>query len=104
MFRTTLKSINSHKRRLFGTCTAVVLGIAFLAGTLVLGDTLRSGFSNLFTEANAGTDALVRNETEIGVDDFAQRGVLDAALVEEIRAVDGVAAAEPQIEVSGQIV
>ena len=31
----------AHKRRLFGTFLAVFLGVAFLAGTLVLGDTLR---------------------------------------------------------------
>ena len=63
MFRTTLKSINAHKRRLFGTGMAVVLGVAFLAGTLVLGDTLRSGFGDLFGEVNADTDVVIRSAT-----------------------------------------
>ena len=40
MWRTTLKCIGAHKRRLLGTCSAVVLGVAFLSGTLVLGDTM----------------------------------------------------------------
>ena len=50
-------------------CLAVFLGVAFLAGTLVLGDTLRANFDDLFTEANAGTDAVVRSATSIDADD-----------------------------------
>ena len=36
MWRITLTSIAAHKRRLLATGSAVVLGVAFLAGTLVL--------------------------------------------------------------------
>ncbi len=42
--------------------TAVLVGVAFLAGTLVLGDSVRDSFGTLFTEANRGTDALVRSD------------------------------------------
>jgi putative ABC transport system permease protein len=104
MWRTTLKSIGAHKRRLLGTCSAVLLGVAFLSGTLVLGDTMGDGFRAMFTEANAGTDALVRSEVEVGDTDFSERGTLDAGLVDSIAAVDGVAAAAPQIEGDGRIV
>ena len=45
---------------------AVFLGVAFLAGTLVLGDTLRNNFDNLFADVNAGTDVVVRNATDLG--------------------------------------
>ena len=104
MWKTTLASLRSHKRRLLSTCLAVVLGIAFLSGTLVLGDATRAGFGDLFTEANAGTDALVRSSREIDVDDIAQTGALDASLVDTISGVDGVASAAPVVEGSGQIV
>ncbi len=104
MWRTTLKSINAHKRRLLATCSAVLLGVAFLSGTLVLGDTMSDGFSSMFTEANAGTDAMVRSEVEVGEADFAQRGLVDRALVDEIAALDGVAAVAPRIEGNGRIV
>ena len=40
MIRTTLRTIWARKRRLASTATAVVLGVAFLAATLMLGDTL----------------------------------------------------------------
>ena len=56
MFKLTSKTMWAHKRRLFGTVLAVVLGVAFLAGTLVLGDTMRAGIDDAFTTANAGID------------------------------------------------
>ena len=49
MWRIALKSLLSHKRRLIGTASAVVLGVAFLAGTLVLTDTMRAAFDDIFT-------------------------------------------------------
>ncbi|HEX6568043.1 MAG TPA: FtsX-like permease family protein [Acidimicrobiales bacterium] len=104
MWRTTLKSISSHKRRLLATCSAVLLGVAFLSGTLVLGDTMSNGFGDMFAEANAGTDALVRSSVEVGEADFAERGLVDRSLVDRIAAVDGVAAVEPRIEGTGRIV
>src|SRR4030095_1452875 len=104
MFRTTLKSINAHKRRLLATSMAVVLGVAFLAGTLTLGDTMRADFNDLFTATNAGTDVVVRSSTEVGDSDFSQRGLLDASVVDQVAGVDGVAAAAPQIDGRGQIV
>ena len=90
MFRTVLKGLWSHKRRLIGTSTAVVLGVAFLVATLVLGDTMRIGFGELITQGNAGTDVVVRNSTEIGGDDQTQRGLLDESVVEQVAQIDGV--------------
>jgi len=104
MWRTTLSSLRAHKRRLLGTCLAVVLGVAFVSGTLVLGDSTRAGFGDLFSEANEGTDALVRSSSEIDVDDLANVGSLDESIVDTIGQVDGVAAAAPEIEGSGQVI
>jgi putative ABC transport system permease protein len=104
MWRTTLRSIDAHKRRLLATCSAVLLGVAFLSGTLVLGDTMTNGFSDMFGEANAGTDALVRSNVEVGEADFAERGLVDRSLVDDIAAVDGVAAVAPRIEGIARIV
>jgi putative ABC transport system permease protein len=104
MWKTTLKGIGAHKRRLLATSSAVVLGVAFLAGTLVLGDTMETGFGDMFNEANAGTDAVVRSSTEVGDDDITERGLLDASVVDDIAAVDGVDVAVPEIYGIGQIV
>jgi putative ABC transport system permease protein len=104
MWRVTAKSIRAHKRRLLATGSAVLLGVAFLSGTLVLGDTMTAGFSDLFADSNAGTDALVRSDVEVGNDEITERGLVDRALAGRIAAVDGVAAVAPVIEGSGRIV
>ncbi len=98
-----LHDLWSRKRRLIGMFSAILIGVAFLAGTLVLGDTMRSGFGTLFAEANAGTDAVVRSTTRLSSDAIEQQGALDASLLDEIRAVDGVAAAEISVQGLGQI-
>src|SRR5215211_5428062 len=97
------KGLLAHKRRLIGTAVAVFLGVAFLSGTLVLGDTLRSNFDDLFADVNAGTDVVVRNATDLGIEADEPRGLIDRSLVDQVAAVDGVAAAEPQIEGLGQL-
>ena len=104
MWRITLRSIAAHKRRLLATGLAVVLGVAFLAGTLVLYRTLINGFSDVIAEANKGTDALVRSSVEVGAGDFPERGLVDRSLADTIAAVDGVAAVAPRIENNGRIV
>jgi putative ABC transport system permease protein len=99
----TVKEMRGHGRRLVGTALAVFLGVAFLAGTLVLGDTLRKNFDNLFADVNAGTDVVVRSGTDLGIEADEPRGLIDRSLVDRVAAVDGVAAAEPQIQGLGQL-
>ena len=95
MLTVTFAGIWARKRRLLGTCTAVVLGVAFLAATLVLGDSMRAGFNRAFTEANAGTDVVVRSSTVIGSDDTKVRDTIPAGVLDTVAAVDGVAVAAP---------
>jgi putative ABC transport system permease protein len=105
MLRVSLRDIWSRKRRLLSTSLAVVLGVALLSGTLVLGQTLESNFDNLFAEANAGTDVVVRSATDVGGDEAAQpRGLIDIGLVDQVRGIDGVAAAEPSLQGYTQII
>ena len=104
MWRTTWKGMWSHKRRLIGTTMAVLLGVAFLTTSLAIGSTMTAGFDDLFSEANAGTDVVVRNANVIGSGDSRSRGNLDAELVNEIDEVDGVASAVAIVEGSGRIV
>ena len=49
MLRATLKSLLSRKLRLILSGLAVVLGVMFVAGSLVLTDTLGRSFDQLFT-------------------------------------------------------
>ena len=101
MLSLTLREMRAHGRRLLGTSFAVLLGVAFLTGTLVLGDTLRRNFDTLFTDVNAGTDVVVRNATDLGID--AGEGRIPASLVDEVARVDGVETAEPVVTGFGQL-
>ena len=98
MIRTTLNSLWSHKRRLISTCLAVILGVAFMAGTLVLTSTINSVFDDLFANVNDGTDAIVRGpelfKSEQG---GIQRDAISEDSLQKVEAVAGVAAASPFI-------
>jgi putative ABC transport system permease protein len=101
MFRTTLRQLMERKLRLLTTGVAIALGVAFMAGTLILTDTLERSFGRLFADANAGRDAYVRSDV---VSPDGQRSRLDAALLADVRAVPGVAAAHPAVEGFAQLV
>ena len=49
MLRVSLRSVAMHKARLAMSTLAVVLGVAFIAGTLVFSDTINASFTGLFT-------------------------------------------------------
>ena len=60
MFATALRNLWAHKLRLMATALSITLGVAFMAGTLVLTATMRKTFDNLFADVYQGTDAVVR--------------------------------------------
>jgi putative ABC transport system permease protein len=107
MLRATLKDLWARKIRLFTTSAAVVLGVAFMAGTLVLTDTIGRTFDDLFSDVNEGTDAFVRAEATIEASSFDggdQRPRVDDSVIRTVQAVDGVAFARGQILGYAQIV
>src|SRR5215217_6874835 len=97
MLQLTLTSLWARRRRVASIFVAVALGVAFLTGTLVLGDTLSQNFDRLFTDASAGTDVVVRNATAVDDAPDANRGLIDASLVTQVDEVPGVARAEGQV-------
>ena len=99
MVALTLRTLRGRGRRLASSGTSVMLGVAFLVGTLVLGDTLSANFTRLFNDVSAGTDVVVRLATSVGGSDAPDqdRGLIDADLLDAVRAVDGVAGAEAQV-------
>ena len=103
--RTTLETLAARKRRLLATSVAVMLGVAFVAGTLVLTDTLDKTLSETVAGANAGTGVNVRGALAFDNELMGeQRARLDPAVIDTVRGVDGVAAAEGHIEAYAQVV
>ncbi len=61
MFTATVRGMLAHKLRLVLTTASIALGVAFLAGTLILTDTMKLAFDQLFGKVSSGTDAVVRH-------------------------------------------
>ena len=99
MLKATIQGMLSRKRRLFTTALAVTLGVAFMAGTLVLTDTIGKTFDDLFADVYKDTDAVVRAESAFdGPSNFGeQRGRVEESLVATVAAVEGVERAEGEL-------
>src|SRR5687768_2858919 len=104
MFNLTRKGLWAHKVRFMLTGLAVVLGVAFMAGTMILTDTMGKTFDGLFATSNEGIDVVVHRAATIEGDNVDLRERVDASVLEQIRAIDGVDAAEGSIEGFAQLV
>src|SRR6266540_2571024 len=100
MWRATLRGLVAHKLRLGLTALAVVLGVAFVAGTFVLTDTIDHTFDNLFAQVNKGVAVTVRASSAFG----QARARVPETLLPRIEAVDGVARAEGIVQGYAQVV
>lgn len=90
MLRLTLRSLLARKLRLLLSGVAVILGVAFVAGTFVLTDTLGRVFDDLFTDVNKGTAVTVQGKSALGGGGMADREPVPDAVVTAVRAVPGV--------------
>jgi len=96
MLATTLRGMVAHKLRLVLTTMSIALGVAFLAGTLILSDTMKLAFDQLFGKVSSGTDAVVRAEAAYSQTDGVGvvRRPIPQTVLDTVRTVDGVRAAE----------
>lgn len=95
MFRTALRNVLSHKARLLMTVLAVMLGVAFVSGTLVFTDTLGNAFRN--QSAKSYDDIAVAVTTYADQRD-EKTAAIDAATLKKIQDLDGVASATGRVE------
>lgn len=97
MIRFALAQIVAHRLRLALTVIAVMLGVAFVSGSLVLNDTAQKLFDDQFATAAAGADVTVRTATafDSGMGVQVERDPLPADILSEVRAADDVIAAVP---------
>lgn len=104
MLRITLRSLLARRFRVVTTGLAVIAGVALLAGTLTLTDTVGQTFDDLFADVNAGTDAFVRATDVVDTRFDTVRRRIPADLVAKVRGVDGVRAAFGGVQGYAQIV
>ena len=98
MRRVTLRSLWAHRRRLASTVLAIVLGVGFMSGTFILSTTIDQAAGDLFKDAAAEVDALVQGPVVAsGSISGSHRAGLPMSMVDEVRGIDGVAAAVPRV-------
>ena len=95
MWRLTIKGLLAHKLRLVLTGLAIVLGVTFVSGTLVLTDTLHNTFTGLFDTVYQHVDLEVRGTAAFSNQSGgpAIRNPFSQSLISQITAVPGVAVA-----------
>ncbi|MFE3830853.1 ABC transporter permease [Streptomyces sp. NPDC059092] len=101
MFRTALRTVLAHKARLLMTVLAVMLGVAFVSGTLIFTDTLGSAFRNQSVKSYKDVAVSVSAYDFRDSDDpEARKGGpgLSQAAMDRIEALDGVASVTGRIE------
>ncbi|WP_285497933.1 ABC transporter permease [Actinomadura sp. NBRC 104425] len=74
------------------TAVAVILGVAFVSGTLIFTDTMNKQFDDLFDSIgkNVAVDVRAKKAVDDPMDDGTQALPVPASLVETLRKVDGV--------------
>ncbi len=104
MLAIAVANLWAKKLRLVSTSLSVFVGVAFLAGTLMLLDTIGQTFDGLYETTNGDVDAVVRSSEVIRSDFVESRGTIDGSLVATVAGVDGVAAAEGSVQGYAQLV
>ncbi|WP_018548118.1 ABC transporter permease [Streptomyces sp. LaPpAH-108] len=94
MFRTALRNVLAHKARLLMTVLAVMLGVAFVSGTLVFTNTVSDAFQNSSAKGFDGVDVAVtpRHQASKG-DQVGHNPELTDALLQKAATTPGARSA-----------
>ncbi|MBM3680419.1 MAG: ABC transporter permease [Actinobacteria bacterium] len=102
MLRLVLRGLATRKLRSALTAVAILLGVTMISGTFVLTDQIDRAFVQIFEQGNAQIDVVVKDRPPF--EDQQTEVYLDADVVDRVRQVDGVALAEPFLQVQGYLV
>jgi putative ABC transport system permease protein len=103
VLKATLRSFLAHKGRLALSALAVILSVAFVAGSLIFSDTVTRTFDRLF--ASTAADVTVQPKQDLAsARTSGAVQTLPAALRDRVAKVDGVAAARADVQVQNIVV
>jgi putative ABC transport system permease protein len=97
-----LKGLLTRKLRSVLTGFAVVIGVAFVVGTLVFTDTIDASFKNLFERAQKGVDVSVEAQQAVKVD-FSAPPTMPTSALDKVKATPGVDVAEGGVSSDGTL-
>ncbi|MDT7845235.1 ABC transporter permease [Streptomyces justiciae] len=98
MLKATLRSFLAHKGRLLLSALAIVLSVAFVAGSLIFSDTVTRTFDRLFASTSADVTVEPKDDLDSQVPTGEAR-TLPASLAQQVAKVDGVASTHPDVGV-----
>jgi putative ABC transport system permease protein len=104
MLRLTVKSVRGHLVRFVLTALAVTLGVAFVAGSFVLRDSINATLDNLLSSATKGLDVEVRGLPAKAAGQDGPRQQFPVDLAARLAAVPGVARSLPDLQGTALIV
>ncbi len=109
MWKITLTGLLARKLRLALTALAIVLGVTFVTGTLVLTDTLNRTFDTLVSTAYQHINFQIRGKAAFNNDTAAAangtvRKPIPESIAAAVRRLPGVAYVDPQVEGYAQFV
>ncbi len=97
MLRLVLRGFAQRKLRVALTAISIVLGVALMAGTYILTDTINNSFAAIFQTASEGHDVVVSPAETLGREVRSQTSPVTQQMVEEVRHTPGVAEAAGSI-------
>ena len=106
MIRVALRGLLGRKLRTSLTAIAIVLGVAMVAGTFMLTDSIDKAFDSIFTDVRAGSNAVISGKTafDISGDSGSVAPSLDASLLGTVRSLPDVEAAEGSVDGQAQLI
>ena len=102
MFKAAWKSLLGRKLRLIMSTFAIVLGVAFVAGTLIFSDTLGRSFTAIF--ASSVGDVVVRPVGASADDGSPTTLTMPASIVDDLAETEGAARADGNVTSFGVFV
>jgi putative ABC transport system permease protein len=104
--RFALKGLLGRKLRTALTAIAIVLGVAMVAGTFMLTDSIDQAFDTIFTDSRKGSDVVVTGKSAFDVSEGSGTNspTLSESLVPEIQKLPEVAAAEGSVNGEAQLI
>jgi putative ABC transport system permease protein len=93
MTRLVLRGFLQRKLRVVLTAIAIALGVALMAGTYILTDTINQSFAGIFKTAAKGDSVVVSPTETLGREKSAEESPITDSMLEQVRGVPGVAEA-----------
>jgi putative ABC transport system permease protein len=93
MLALVLRGFMQRKLRVLLTAIAIALGVALMAGTYILTDTINHSFANIFSTAFKGDSVVVSPAETLGRETRSQTSPITEQTLAKVRAVPGVAEA-----------